>query len=168
MPALDLNLLSEQLLNSPMIGKQFSNEITVTPPEECDKTFTGDTGVEQGNVKMPGEQGEYRLKFLESAPKPPGSSSLRLISVGVDVVSNQSFCFFLDKSSLGEFSPTKAPTFNETSFGDESQLRPNANRWLMEPDFHAEFGDRGACDSTSNQPPLSTGMLLRSTFYSYA
>ena len=149
------------------MAKQFSNEITDTPPEDCDQSFTNGTRVKQGNVKMSGKQVEYRLTFLEYAPKPRGYSLLCLIGVGVDYLSEESFDFFLDISSLGEFPPTNAPTFNETSLGDESQLQPNISRWLIAPDGHAELEDRGTHDSTSNQHPLSTGIHLRSTFDSY-
>jgi hypothetical protein len=75
---------------------------------------------------------------------------------------------FLDKSLVGDITPAAASIFNNTLFGDGSQAQPDADYWLLVPDCHAESGDKSACDSASNQPPLSTGMVLPSISHSRA
>jgi hypothetical protein len=82
------NPLSEQLLDNTITGDQFNNETVATQPKEGNKPLTGDTGVEQGNAKPPGKQGEYALTVVESAPELPRSTSPCAAFVTVEAPSN--------------------------------------------------------------------------------
>jgi hypothetical protein len=194
---------SEQLFDDSMTGEQFNNDTVASQPEEGNKPLTGDTGVEQGDAKTPGKQGEYGLTVIESATEFPGPTPPCAACVTVeaprtsqqsdsvsdkptDIPAESDFLspgepnseaasyadcqigIFLDKSLVEDITPAATTTSNDTSFGDGSQVQRDADHWLLVPDCRAESEDKSPCDSASNQPPLSTGMMFPSISHSHA